>query len=173
LFALAGSLGADLDRSALSDDVSNAFQNAGYHLLSSSTVTVVTSGSAWRVNNGGDTSPAVGVGSAYATFSISKTSASTLQVYGSSLWITSIGDDGHLSTLQVAFDASALTQAEMTPVKDFPNGQPASAYPDLFTWEQMMTAKSPPSPPKCVPSPQHWCVPSEETRAYRLFVQSA
>jgi hypothetical protein len=59
----------------------------------------------------------------------------------------------------------------MTPVKDFPNGQPSSAFPTLFTWEQMMTAKNPPSPPACVPSPQHWCVPPKDTRAYRSVVR--
>ncbi len=164
---LAGAFFTDLDNETLSTDLTTAFQNAGYTLLAGSTVIAVTTGTAWRIENGGETAPDSSVGSAYATFELSKTQSGGLQIYGSSLWITSIGNDGHLSTLQVPFAATGLTEAEMTPVKDFPNGQPPSAYPDRFTWEQMMTAKNPPSPPACVPSPFNWCTPPKESWAWR------
>lgn len=172
---LADTFFTDLDNETLSAGLTTAFQNAGYTLLSGSTVTAVTAATAWRIENGGETAPDSSVGSAYATFELSKTSSadtSGLQIYGSSLWITSIGGDGHLSTLQVAFAATGLTEAEMTPVKDFPNGQPPSAYPDRFTWEQMMTAKNPPSPPACVPSPYNWCTPPKESWAWRRLFKA-
>jgi hypothetical protein len=172
---VAESVFSDLDSATLSSFVMTAFQNAGYALLADSVITVLTSSSGWRIENGGETPPDSSVGSAYATFDLSKTtdasssssSSSSLKVYGSSLWITAIGNDGHLSTSLVPFDATGLSAAEMTPVKDFPNGEPPSAYPDRYSWEQMVTAKTPPPPPVCVPSPNKWCIPPKASWAYR------
>ena len=157
LFSLAPSLAADLDTGTLSTDVADAFTTSGHPLLTGSTVTVVTAGQEWTVSNGGDVPPTTAVGSVYATFDV-VAGPTALPVAGSSLWVTQIGDDGHLATVQVSFGPTALFPSVMTPATTCPNGQPMSAYQsERYTWEEMMTAANPPTPPACIPSPTRWC----------------
>lgn len=145
----------DLNAGNLSTDLSNAFTDNGYALLSGSTITVVTLNSQWTISN---TEPnPTNLGSVYETFTI-VTDGTLLMVYGSSLWITQIGSNNQLETLPYSFAATDLKSSYMTGDTTCPNGDQLSNYPaNGLTWEQMMTADSPPTPPACVPSGNKWC----------------
>lgn len=155
LFSLDDSYLSDLNQGTLSSDLSSAFAGKGYSLLSGASVTVATQSAQWTVNN---TEPhPTNLGSIYETFTI-VAEGSGLMVYGSSLWVTQIGDNNQLQTLPYSFTATDLQASYMTGNSYCPNGDQLSNYPaNGLTWEQMMTAGLPPTPPSRVPSPTHWC----------------
>ena len=158
LFALDAALAPEIAPGRPSDKLKDAFSHHGYNVLSDSSIE--KSPDAWILHNGGDTPPDAGV-SAYLAFNIVARAGGGFQVYGSGLWITGVDEEGHASSTQASFGATGLGEDEMRAAGTFPNGKSYDWYKaGKATWGQMMTAQEPPSPPPCIPSPDHWCVPA-------------
>jgi hypothetical protein len=145
--------------------LSDAFTAHGYALLPGSSVIAGTDGP--FVKNGGDEAPTSGAG-AYAMFNLRADRSGRLHVYGASLWITSIDEDGHASFGQATFAATGLNEDMMRAAATYPNGEPPNMFVSPVTWKQMMTAREPPAPPPCVPGPDRWCAPRQASRFSRV-----
>ena len=158
LFALDAALAPEIAPGRPSDKLKDVFSHHGYPVLSDSRIE--KSGDLWILHNGGDTPPDAGV-SAYLAFNIAARSGGGFQVYGSGLWITGVDEEGHTSSTQASFGSTGLGEDEMKVAGTFPNGKSYDWYKaGKATWDQMMTAQEPPSPPPCIPSPDHWCTPA-------------
>ncbi|HVJ21825.1 MAG TPA: pentapeptide repeat-containing protein [Polyangiaceae bacterium] len=155
LFHMATALAADLDSGQLSERVKSACRDAGYPLSDDATIEVSKAGTHWNISNGSGTGALVGRG--YATLSILN-KVDALHVYGSKIWITRIGRDGKLETVPFNYVATKLSEDELSASTTCPNGKSlATNQSSRLSWEQMMTADQPPSPPSCIPGPGHWC----------------
>lgn len=155
LFRMPTGLAADLDAGTLSSAVKGAFSAAGYPLSNDATVAIPQAGIHWAIHNGSGDGAQVGRG--YATLAILR-QPDDLYVYGSEIWITRVGEDGKLETQPFKYTATALSVSELNAATTCPNGRNlASNQSSGLTWEQMMTADQPPSPPVCIPSLEQFC----------------
>lgn len=157
LFQLSSKFSRDLDAGNLSSELTSAFSHNGYNLDAAATLDQAKTkkGSRWAIQNGSGNPNSLGRG--YATFILIKTNTS-LQVYGSSLWVTQVDDDGELETVQLTYQNTQLTANELNGQTTCPNGEALSyQVRNGLTWEQMMTAKTPPAPPACAGDPNQWC----------------
>lgn len=165
LFALEAALAPEIVPGPPSDKLKDAFAQHGPAILAGSRIEKKTD--LWVLHNGGDKPPDSGV-SAYLKFNIVARSGGGFQVYGSGLWITGVDEDEHTFSMQATFDATSLGETEMKAAANFPNGKSYDVYAKgQATWEQMMTAHEPPSPPPCIPDSQHWCSPAPTARTSR------
>ncbi|MCG7409290.1 pentapeptide repeat-containing protein [Paenibacillus sp. ACRRX] len=162
LFDLPQSMSNELDQQNVAPDIQTAFSDNGYPLLPTAVIDqVIVQGSEWHMSNiNADTTQ---LQEGYAEFYILKnTEDETLHVYGSVLMVVRIGDDQTLQQVRIALATTQVTQDVMDGTTTCPNGQKLSQYlnqtpPQHITWEQMMTAATPPKPPACIPDPWHWC----------------
>ncbi|WP_010502023.1 pentapeptide repeat-containing protein [Paenibacillus elgii] len=162
LFDLPQSMSAEFDEQNLASDIQTAFSDNGYALLPSAEIDkVIVPGSEWHMTNiNSDTTELQeGYGEFYV---INNTADASLHVYGSVLMFVRTGDDHTLEQVRMALATTQLTQDVMDGTTTCPNGQKLSQYLNQspsqhVTWEQMMTAATPPTPPACIPDPTHWC----------------
>lgn len=165
LFALEAALAPEIVTGPPSDKLKDAFAHHGPAILAGSRIEKTPA--QWILHNGGDAPPDSGV-SAYLKFNIVERNTGGFQVYGSGLWITGVDEDEHTFSTQATFGATSLGENEMKAAANFPNGKSYDVYAkEQATWEQMMTAHEPPSPPPCIPDSQHWCIPAPTARTSR------
>jgi len=162
LFDLPQSMSVEFDQKKLSSDIQTAFKDNGYPLLPSAKIDkVIVPGSEWHMTNiNTDTTKLQeGYGEFYV---INNTVDASLHVYGSVLMFVRTGEDHTLEQVRMALATTQVTQDVMDGTTTCPNGQRLSQYLNQsptqhITWEQMMTAATPPKPPACIPDPMHWC----------------
>jgi uncharacterized protein YjbI with pentapeptide repeats len=156
LFGLSTSFITNFDSKILSDELEKAFKDNGYPLLDDAAInTVITPGSHWMIKNESQDTSTLHAG--YAEFEIIKMNDS-LEVYGTYLRVIRRNDGDQLEQVPVEILPTELTEEEMNDNTTCPNGQKLKRYySKKLTWEQMMTAATPPRPPECVPDPYHWC----------------
>jgi uncharacterized protein YjbI with pentapeptide repeats len=163
LFDLDGRYTGDLINLNVSSQLQGAFEDKGYGLLDSPSVTAdsPTGGGGWTVSNTASVSPTT---SAYSEFKIVANSHGRLLVYGSAIYVTQVTDAGQLETTTVPYAATILTKDNCTLSDDtvFPNGEPYSTLNNGYSWEQLMTVDSPPKPPPCVSTGNDWDCPSQQ-----------
>jgi uncharacterized protein YjbI with pentapeptide repeats len=159
LFAMDGGLADDLNAARVSANVKNAFQDKGHTLHDNATVKVNAPNQQWTVSIPDSAMPTAELNSMYESFIILKTESGLLQVFGSTLWVTQVDDNKQLHsnsvmclpTLSLEKDKCTMDESMV-----FPSGRRLSAFNSPFTWEQMMTAHTPLTPPKCVPDIHDW-----------------
>ncbi|PWK11604.1 pentapeptide repeat-containing protein [Tumebacillus permanentifrigoris] len=159
LFDMAASLSTDLDNRNLSSDVQAAFQAKGYPLVASASVQdVIIPGQKWLVDNTDSSTSTLQSG--YVQFYV-LLEKGLLNVFGSTLSVVRIGDNQTLEAFRYALATTQVAPNIMNNATTCPNGQKLQVYlnqtQQKLTWEQMMTANTPPVPPACVPSPFSWC----------------
>ncbi|CAH1195766.1 hypothetical protein PAECIP111893_00754 [Paenibacillus plantiphilus] len=161
LFQLPQSMSAEFDAQNLASDIQTAFTTNGYPLLSSAKIDmVIIPGSKWHMTNISTDTTQLQQG--YVEFYVISNADGTLHVYGSVLMVIRPDSTHTLEQVRVVLATTQLTQDVMDGTTTCPNGQKLQQYlnqkpPQHLTWENMMTAASPPKPPSCIPDPWHWC----------------
>jgi len=161
LFDLPSSMTAEFNQQILGQDIQTAFSNNGYPLLSSAKIDqVIIPSYKWHMTNISTDTTQLQKG--YVEFYVISNTDGTLHVYGSVLMVIRPDSSGTLEQVRIALATTQMTQDVMDGTTTCPNGQKLSQYlnqspPQHLTWEQMMTAATPPKPPSCVPDPWHWC----------------
>jgi hypothetical protein len=140
-----------LDSKTLSDNLQTAFKNVAYPLIGSASINVNTSGSSWTINNI-DSSNAAQVG--YGNFNlalIKKTNGAVyIQVYGASpLLVLKANGNGGQDQDSLAFAPTGVTKDQMNGDTICPSGIKFSYLNDDISFEELMTAALPPTPPPC------------------------
>jgi uncharacterized protein YjbI with pentapeptide repeats len=151
LFVLdkAGDFIPDLDKAKIPNNLRSAFNRYKYFkLIEAATVTVVTRGSQWNINNNNsktNTYPPAG----YLTYSIKKINNdqdTQLQVYGSNWLMVTHRTENSEITKKRAFNTTLLNEKAMNGETVGPSGQKMQDYINKdITWEQFMTAYYPKS----------------------------
>lgn len=159
LFRLDSALAADLNQQTPTVKLKNDFSTNGYPLEADAKVQPLSTGTAWEITQGSGNPQQVG--KLYASLRILHR-GQHLQVYGSALWITRLGAGGSLETVRFTYDRTKVTEREMNSDTTCPNGKTLRTNQAAGTpWDEMMTTlDKPPTPPACIPSPDHWCPPA-------------
>ncbi|MCD1257842.1 pentapeptide repeat-containing protein [Paenibacillus athensensis] len=161
LFDLPGTMTTEFNQQILGQDIQTAFSNNGYPLLSSAKIDqVIIPDHKWHMTNISTDTTQLQKG--YVEFYVISNADGMLHVYGSVLMVIRPDSTGTLEQVRFALATTQMTQDVMDGTTTCPNGQKLSQYlnqtpPQHLTWEQMMTAATPPKPPSCVPDPWHWC----------------
>ncbi|ORJ55517.1 pentapeptide repeat-containing protein [Mycobacterium simiae] len=158
LFPIDISLVSDLDQGHLSDNLQQAFSNSGYPLIPTATITVVEPRQQWSIDNY-DTSGGSGLQATYGTFSLVLPSQpGAVRVYGSPpLLVIAYNADNEQIQLAPTFAETVDLTDAIDDEATCPNGMRWAEREHGVDVETLMTAATPPHPPKCVPSETNWC----------------
>jgi len=160
LFNITKDMIPDLDAQNVSSTLQNAFSANGYALVDNALIDqVIISGQKWHLKNEINDSTTLQKG--YVDFYLIQ-ERDAIHVYGSMLSVVRQSDNQTLEQVPFSLPSTLLTQDVMDLSTTCPNGQRLRTYlnlgtSNLLTWEQMMTANTPPVPPACIPSNDHWC----------------
>lgn len=159
LFTMASSAAivSALDAATLPPELVKAIEARGAKLAASAGIDVVTTGSAWSLTQIPSIANAVG----YSRLNLSGVDGN-LTAFGAELMVSRLGPDNKLQLEIVDVTPTKLTSDELGPGTVCPNGTTYSAQ--RVSWTEMMTARSPATPPTCVPSPDRWCTPGTFSR---------
>lgn len=160
LFNLPQTMTAELDAMTIGENMKEAFSDSGYPLIPSAEIDrVIIKGRKWHMTNiSSDTSK---LQKGYVEFYVISY-PDKLHVYGSVLMINRPDETHTMEQVRFELATTQLTQDIMDDSTTCPNGR--NLGQNLIqkkTWEEMMTAKTPPKPPACVPNPCTFC-PSEK-----------
>ncbi len=160
LFDLSVSFIPDLDAMRISDGLKEAFKDNGFPLIDSASVDfVVKKGEMWHIKDFIEDSETLQKG--YVEFYIVN-KKNSLYTYGITLMFVRTGDNHTMEQVRASLATTRLTPDLLNENTTCANGQKLKVYFNQkpfkkVTWEQIMTATTPPRPPKCIPDPWHWC----------------
>ena len=146
---------AALDKGRISDALREDFRNQGYVLSKKAEVKVLRRGQSWAISEPPPKSVREGMG--YIGFKL-VANDDRLTVYGTTIAISRLGDGGELDIAVVTVRPTVISPDNFSAETVCPNlGKFETNQSHGVPWEAMMTAPQLPRPPKCIPSPDHWC----------------
>ncbi|HEY6873134.1 MAG TPA: pentapeptide repeat-containing protein [Geobacteraceae bacterium] len=157
LFTVSGDYADMLDRQLPPSALLNDFAGNGYSLppCSNPYVTVNRVGQQWSVKRIATSVNSAGLG--YSAFTLMKNEPA-IKCYGSEILVIQEDSQGQLSLALFAVQKTMLSADNFDDNTTCPNQRSYKANKDAgATWEEMMTAVTPPRPPTCIPSPFKWC----------------
>jgi uncharacterized protein YjbI with pentapeptide repeats len=133
-----------------------AFQQCNVNPLRwQATVTTQVDGKQWFVDN--DSQNPANTNTGYVSFII-KSTESGLDVYGTSLRITRLGDNNQSVFDTEPINVTVLTAANLSDDTTCPNQTTLKVNQERGgSWETWMRPILLPIPPRCVPTPNNWC----------------
>ena len=159
LFRALARFRADLDRSLLPPELKQAFQDNGYALRGSPTVTPVKPGQSWLISQAVAEDDLSFHG--YLNYLLTAQASSWeeyLLVHGvSPLRVIRVTRGRVLEPTQTAFGPTKNIESALTPATTCPSGLRYELLGPGLAYEVLMTPGLPPQPPACVPGPDHWC----------------
>ena len=138
-----------------------AFQQNDATLRWQASVSVVTSGQMWLIDNDSENPQNFSLG--YVQF-ILKLNGNELDVYGAAVHVERLGDDNQLQIVTETCNVTQLSAANMNGATICPNGATLSVNQSQSgeSWdERWLRASTPPVPPTCVPTDYSWCPPAQ------------
>lgn len=151
-----------------------AFHQNGVTVRWQAGVSIDTAGSQWIVDNDSENPQNFDLG--YVRF-IARLEGAVLEVYGTAVHVERLGDDNQLQIDTETCNVTLLTATNMDGNTVCPNGVTLGVNQAAggVTWdEEWLRARTPPSPPTCVPTDYSWCpqgqsrtvnAPEEKTRS--------
>ena len=116
----------------------------------------------WLVDNDSENPQNFSTG--YVRF-IMSVNDDVVDVYGSAIRITRLGDDQKLQVDTETCNVTTLAVTEMDGQTICPNGTELSINQQgEETWDEWLRAALPPKPPTCVPTDFNWCPPASTTK---------
>lgn len=145
-----------LDKGRISDELRNDFRDKGYVLSKKAEVKVLSRGQSWAIKDHPPRSVREDMG--YVEFKLVVASNDRLVVYGTTIAVSRLGDRGELEVAIVTVRPTVISPANFSEDTVCPNLKTYETNQSHgVPWEDMMTASELPRPPKCIPSPDHWC----------------
>ncbi len=156
---------AILNQGKLTSKIYETFENKGYPLKQGintdtntdiTTLAVVEPNKYWCIEMIGPTVPPPLI-LGYVTFKLC-VNGDKIIVYGTRINIQRLKDKEDLEVIPVDLVPTKISIDNMNDNTICPNQKKYSENKEgKVTWEEMMTARTLPAPPKCVPSPYAWC----------------
>ncbi|BBB92575.1 MAG TPA: pentapeptide repeat-containing protein [Methylomusa anaerophila] len=145
---------SDLNKGIFPQGLADDFSAHGYCLSDNPTVTVINPNSTWNVSQN---LPLEELGLGYSEFLL-QNSQGNLKVSGKTIVINRMNDKKELEKYFVAVTATGISDDLLDEDSTCPNQATCKTNTrNHVSWTDMMTAATPPSPPKCIPDPYHWC----------------
>ncbi len=151
LFSVDPSLVATLNSKQVSVALQNAFTAAVYPLISAATIAVTTPGSQWTICNIDSTNNSqTGYGNFVLLLVNDQNGLSYIQVYGAApLLILEVNAKGQQVQIPMDFGPTGLTLEQMNDSTTCPSGMKLKLLHNHLSYNDLMTAALPPSPPIC------------------------
>jgi uncharacterized protein YjbI with pentapeptide repeats len=133
------------------------YQHESQTLRWQAAVSVVTANQQWEVDNDSENPENLDLG--YVKFVIAL-NGSVLDVYGTSIRVERLGDNNQLVIDTESCNVTQIQLVNFTPDTNCPNGSDllVNQQKDGVKWDlKWMRARTPPSPPTCVPTDNSWC----------------
>lgn len=159
LFTVPGDFSGELDGKNLPRAILQAFRNNDYPLppCKNPVISVTEAGAKWKLVETLRSVTSAGLG--YTGYSL-VTGTGKVGVYGSQITVVRPDEHGRLTLVPVAVRKTGISASSFDDTTTMPNQESYGANKkEGATWEQMMTAATPPAPPRCIPSPYQWCPP--------------
>ncbi|MDY7094528.1 MAG: pentapeptide repeat-containing protein [Acidobacteriota bacterium] len=157
LFDLTSAYAGSLDDQLLASGLLQDFEDESYSLppCTNPYVRVLVEGSRWEIKETLTSATVAGLG--YTGYRLVG-GASEIRVYGSEITVVRPDGTGSLTIAPLPVRPTGLTASALSDSTTCPNQQSYGAnVASGVSWEDMMTAVQPPSPPSCIPSPTTWC----------------
>ncbi len=145
------SIVTDLNAQNVSTAIQNAFTNVAYPLISGASIQIGLLSKQWNINNidsGNDEQ--TGYGNFTLTLETPSNGLNFLQVYGAPpLLIMEIDSNRQLEQIKMSFGQTAITLKQMDDDTTCPSGMKLKYLHNHLTYNELMTAVLPPTPPSC------------------------